>query len=267
MAATVSSFEIVPGSPDSTVLLHVPHASTHIPDDVRADIVLSDGELAAELAAITDAHTDLVAEQAAEGADVRPWIFVNRRSRLVVDPERFIDGSEELDKVGMGAVYTRTTRGEVLRAPDEAGRQRLIDSYFVPYADAISSLVVDRLRAVGEVSILDMHSYPREALPYELHADGPRPEICIGTDAFHTPDWLRSAALDTMTEASPTGDVGLDSPFWGCYVPLEQYGTNADVHALMLEVRRDVVADHRTALVAGVTALLNRVESAHRTLR
>lgn len=265
--ATMSNFEVIPGSPESTVVLHVPHASTQIPDDVRAGIVLDDAALAAELQAITDADTDLVAEQAAGAAQVRPWIFVNHTSRLVVDPERFIDGTEELDKVGMGAVYTRTTGGAVLRDPSDAERQRLIDDYFVPYADAIASLVRERLAAVGGVTLVDVHSYPREALAYELHGDGPRPEICIGTDAFYTPPSLRDAALDAMAACAPTGEVGLDSPFLGCYVPLEQYGTNPAVRALMLEVRRDVVAGHREALVSGVTALVHWVEAGHRRLR
>ena len=267
MASRLSNFEVIPGSPESSVVLHVPHASTRIPDNVRAGIVLDDAALAAELQAITDADTDLVAEQAAGAAKVRPWIFVNRTSRLVVDPERFIDGTEELDKVGMGAVYTRTTDGSVLRDPTAVDRQRLIDDYFVPYADAIALLVRERLAAVGGVTLVDLHSYPREALPYELHADGLRPEICIGTDDFHTPAWLRDVAQGSMAACAPTGEVGLDSPFWGCYVPLEQYGSNPDIRALMLEVRRDVVADHRQALAAGVTELVDRLGSDQRRLR
>ena len=101
----MSAFEITPGDPSSTVVLHVPHSSTWIPDDVRTGIGLSDEELAAELEAITDRDTDLIAVGAAGLADVRPWLFVNQASRLVIDPERFPDEREELSAVGMGAVY------------------------------------------------------------------------------------------------------------------------------------------------------------------
>lgn len=40
------------------VLLHIPHASTVIPEDVRGQFVLSDDELARELVRMTDWHTD-----------------------------------------------------------------------------------------------------------------------------------------------------------------------------------------------------------------
>lgn len=84
------SFEIVPGDPASTVVLHVPHSSRVIPDEVRAGIVLDDDALAADLDAITDARTDEIALQAADLAGLRPWVFVNRLSRLVVDPSGFL---------------------------------------------------------------------------------------------------------------------------------------------------------------------------------
>ena len=40
------------------MLIHVPHASTRIPASVRAQLVLGDRELAAELLAMTDRYTD-----------------------------------------------------------------------------------------------------------------------------------------------------------------------------------------------------------------
>ena len=69
------------GAPTSGVILHVPHSSRHIPPDVRASILLDDDALAAELDQMTDAHTSVIASQAASSA----WVFVNRHSRLVVD--------------------------------------------------------------------------------------------------------------------------------------------------------------------------------------
>lgn len=227
-----SSFHLLPGAPDSPVLLHVPHSSRAVPADVRAGILLGDDALERELDHITDAHT----AEIAAAAGTAPWRFVNRLSRLVVDPERFPDEREEMAAVGMGAVYTRTTHRAALR-PTGFDPAPLIDRYFAPYAAGMAGAVADRLAATGRAVVIDVHSYPSAPLPYELHGDGPRPPVCLGTDAFHTPPALLDAAREAL---GGFGGVGTDSPFAGTYVPLAYYGREPRVHALMVEMRRDL---------------------------
>lgn len=225
-------FACLAGAADSPVILHVPHASRSVPPEVRAGILLTDSALERESDHIVDAHTDEIAEAAAQAAAVTPWRFVNRLSRLVVDPERFPDEREEMLSVGMGAVYTRTTHGEALRGED-TDPEPLLARFFRPYAEAMARAVADRLAAVGRAVIIDVHSYPSAPLPYELHGHGPRPAVCLGTDSFHTPPALLAAAREAF------GEVGLDSPFSGTYVPLDFHGRDARVSALMVEIRRD----------------------------
>ncbi|MFF2846232.1 N-formylglutamate amidohydrolase [Streptomyces sp. NPDC058001] len=229
------SFRLLPGDPRSPVILHVPHSSRMIPAPVRAGIVLDDDALGSELDHITDAHTAELAASAAHSASVTPWRFVNALSRLVIDPERFPDEREEMLAVGMGAVYTRTTHRAHLR-PDGTDPAPLIDRYFTPYARAMTEAVADRLAATGRAVVVDVHSYPTRPLPYELHGDGPRPPVCLGTDTFHTPPGLLTAA---RTVFAGFGGTGIDSPFASTYVPLEFYGRDARVSALMIEIRRD----------------------------
>ncbi|MFE1414854.1 N-formylglutamate amidohydrolase [Streptomyces sp. NPDC058746] len=229
-------FRLLPGAGTSPVILHVPHSSRTVPESVRAGIVLDDGALERELDHITDSHTADIAAAAAAGCAVTPWQFVNGLSRLVIDPERFPDEREEMLAVGMGAVYTRTTHRERLR-PDGFDGRPLVERWFHPYAEAMKRAVEDRLEAAGRAVIIDVHSYPTEPLPYELHGDGSRPPICLGTDPFHTPARLLAAAEKAF---AGFGGTGLDSPFAGTYVPLEHYGKDDRVSALMVEIRRDV---------------------------
>ncbi|MEU6574790.1 N-formylglutamate amidohydrolase [Streptomyces sp. NPDC046805] len=236
MTVAVPSFELLPGADDSPVILHVPHSAREIPSDVREGIVLDDAALTRELDHITDAHTEEMARRAGRLAGLTPWRFVNRLSRLVVDPERFPDEREEMRAVGMGAVYTRTTHRAALR-PDDTDPEPLLDRYFRPYARAMTEAVRERLAATGRAVVIDVHSYPTEPLPYELHGDGPRPPICLGTDAFHTPPELTELARVSFAGC---GETGLDSPFGGAYVPLEFHGTEPRVAALMVEIRRDL---------------------------
>ncbi|GAA3507315.1 N-formylglutamate amidohydrolase [Streptomyces showdoensis] len=230
-----ASYRLLPGAAHSPVLLHVPHSSRVIPDAVRAGIVLGDEELERELDHITDAYTEDIAAEAAASAGTTPWRFVNRLSRLVVDPERFPDEREEMLAVGMGAVYTRTTHRAELR-PDGFDPAPLLDRYFHPYARAMADAVAERLETAGRVVIVDVHSYPTRTLPYELHGEGPRPSVCLGTDAFHTPPALLAAARNAF---AGFGEVGTDSPFAGTYVPLAHYRRDPRVGALMVEIRRD----------------------------
>ncbi|MDF3301772.1 N-formylglutamate amidohydrolase [Streptomyces tropicalis] len=235
MPGAAPSFSLLPGDPASPVILHVPHASRTVPAEVRAGIALDDAALEGELDHLTDAHTDRLAEEAAGRCAVAPWRFVNRLSRLVVDPERFPDEREEMLSAGMGAVYTRTSHRAVLR-PADADPEPLLARYFRPYARAMAGAVAGRLAATGRAVIVDVHSYPTGALPYELHGAGPRPPVCLGTDAFHTPPELADLA---RTAFAGCGGTALDTPFAGVYVPLDFHGRDQRVSALMVEIRRD----------------------------
>ncbi|MFD3533272.1 N-formylglutamate amidohydrolase [Streptomyces sp. NPDC058664] len=238
-AVSSGGFLLHPGAPDSPVILHVPHSSRVVPPDARAGITLDDAALERELDHITDSWTAELAAGAAEAAPLTPWRFVNGLSRLVVDPERFPDEREEMLAAGMGAVYTRTTHRDELR-PDDFDGQPLIERYFQPYARALTDAVAERLATVGRAVIIDVHSYPTKALPYELHGDGPRPPVCLGTDPFHTPAPLLDAARRAF---DGFGGTELDTPFAGTYVPLRYYGKAPEVTALMVEIRRDLYMD------------------------
>ncbi|MEV3856425.1 N-formylglutamate amidohydrolase [Streptomyces sp. NPDC050095] len=261
---TAPAHRLVPGDPASPVVLHVPHGSRTVPPDVRANLLLDDAALERELDLITDARTQDIARRAARSAPVTPWRFVNERSRLVVDPERFPDEREEMRAVGMGAVYTRTTQRSPLRPEPPADEGELLATYFHPYAEAMTRAVEDRLAATGRAVIIDVHSYPSRALPYELHGEDPRPPVCLGTDPFHTPDDLLALAREAF---APLGEIGLNTPFAGTYVPLRHYGKDARVTALMLELRRDVYLDEpvtpHDGLAEAAACLAHLVEAVH----
>ena len=239
----ISAPQVTAGAAGSRVLLHVPHAGTLVPSWVRANLLLDDAELAAEIAALTDHHTDALALAAADRAAVPPSVVVNSVSRFVVDVERFPDAREEMAAVGMGAVYTHGTRRQRLRADAPAHAEALLAAYFRPWGQAVAGLV-----DAGAAVLLDVHSYPREPLPYERHADGPRPPVCLGTDPAHTPSWLSAAAQTAFADF----DIGLNSPFSGAYVPEGRAAA-----ALMIEIRRDVQAAREADLVAALAALVD----------
>ena len=234
-----SNFEIVAGDPTSHLIIHVPHSARFIPEEVRSDILLSDVDLEAELNEMTDSLTaEMVLHATAELA-IRPTLFINKFSRLVIDPERFPDEREVMNQVGMGAVYVKTSSGGALRDPNFDGKN-LITNYFHPYAKALTDLVSNKLQDHGKVLIIDFHSYRSDQRPNAINHGQARPPICIGTDSFHTPVSLIELVQNTFAEF---GESVLNQPYAGTYVPLDFYLVDPRVSSIMLENRADLLVD------------------------
>jgi len=206
-------------APGPSAVMHIPHSSRIVPDDVRRTFVLSDAALEQELLRLTDLYTD-------ELFSLDPLAAVSVMfgvSRFVVDPERFIDDAlEPMAARGMGAVYTATTDGAPLRASLNASqRAELLARFYTPHHAALEAATASVLDATGQCLILDGHSFPTEPLPCDLNQDRPRPEICIGTDPFHTPSALATEAANGFAACGL--DVAIDRPYSGALVPARWY--------------------------------------------
>jgi N-formylglutamate deformylase len=253
------------GDEESPLVVHVPHAGTWLPDPERGQLLLDDEELDIELKQMTDWFTDGLAFDGLRGAEVSAAVFANRASRLLIDPERFVDDSEAMLAVGMGAVYQSTSDQRPLRCPDPDRDDRLLDRWFHPYAAALSDLVSTTLARCGRAVLVDLHSYPSKPLPYELDGEAPRPGVCIGTDAFHTSEHLTSAAVESMSGSE--WKVGLNTPFVGTYVPLDFFGQVPEVQSVMVEIRRDLYQhEPGGALHQGYGALVEHLSVLFREL-
>jgi N-formylglutamate deformylase len=148
---------------------------------------------------------------------------------------------------GMGAIYTRTSTGEVLRAqPNTADRQALLDRWYWPHHVMLDRMVNDVTARSGVCLIVDCHSFPSVALPYELDQTSDRADICIGTDLFHTP----SAVRDSIVAAAQVEGYStiVDAPFSGALVPHASYRKDRRVLSVMIEVNRRLYMDEDTGL-------------------
>ena len=236
--------EIVsPAGARAPVVAHVPHASTVIPDDVRAELLISHAELADELLRLTDWYADaLFGGLRDQGAT----LFFNRLSRLVFDPERFLDDSAEpMAARGQGAVYWQGSELQQLREPSSELWGKRVRDLYQPYHRALDSVVAKLLAELGTCTVIDCHSFPTEPLRSEIDQSADRPDICIGTDETHTPPELADALEASFTEAGLR--VQRNSPFAGTFVPSGYYGREPRVRSVMIEVRRGLYIDEATA--------------------
>ena len=79
----------------SAVVFHIPHSSTHIPDEYLIGIVMSEEELRQEVVWSTDMYCDELFDTGFGMTVKAPF------SRLACDVERFRDDSEELFGQGL----------------------------------------------------------------------------------------------------------------------------------------------------------------------
>jgi len=228
----------------TSVVFHVPHDATVIPDAVKWQFALDTAELRTEVIKMTDHLTlDLFTAGVPACQIVRATV-----SRLVVDVERFADDSlEPMSASGMGVVYQQTSDGKPLRHPITVGdRQVLIDTYYKPHHARLSATTQQILEQSGGVLLIDAHSFSSTPLPCETDQQMPRPDICIGTDDFHTPKFLSDAFIAAFEAAG--FDVRLNSPFSGAMVPMFHYRKESRLNAVMIEVNRKLYLNEATGL-------------------
>jgi len=223
------------GTRMSPIVLHIPHASQTIPEDVRSTFLPDAVTIEHELLIMTDAWTEEVV--AGFGPEAARVIFPV--SRLVVDPERFRDDADEpMAARRMGATYTRLSTGEPLRTLGETERRRLMETYYDPHHARLENAVADALMRFDCCIIVDVHSFSSTPLPHEPDQTVPRPELCIGFDRFHSP-FAKTAALWRICEENGFC-VDLNRPFSGSIVPHRYWNADRRVRSLMLEIRRDL---------------------------
>jgi len=224
------------------VVLHIPHSSRDVPAEERHAICLDDAELHTELLRMTDAETDqLFPRTPVEAARV-----VFPISRLICDVERFpSDEDEPMVTRGMGVIYTRTSNGDVLRAPPDATTRRsVLDRWYWPHHSQLEQLVNHVVTQSDVCLIVDCHSFPSVALPYELDQTGQRADFCLGTDSFHTPSFLRNVMVAAARDAGYS--VAVDVPFAGALVPPASYRKDRRVLSVMIEVNRGIYMNEDT---------------------
>ena len=205
------------------LLIHVPHASTFIPEDVWQEFLVPKDQVEAEALASADLYTDEMARQAWPQAK----IVQAQVSRIVVDVERYDDDNkEEMAAVGRGALYTHDhTQMRIRESLPKQRREELLARYYRPHWHELKA------QAAG-ATLIDLHTYPAEPWSIERHAQGSRPEIDIGfTEGLTPPSWVSALSQHFHQQGY---DVGHNTPYEGVI----DSGARA---AVMIEIRRDIV--------------------------
>ena len=230
------------------IVLNIPHSSTYIPNDKGYNKALIQGEINL----LTDWFTDVI-------FDI-PNIdrLVATFSRCYCDVERLPDHLEEMSKKGMGWYYTMTDSGERFCDDSEPMIKEIVwKNTYVAYHKALIKKIKSKLAKHDKALIIDCHSFTDKPLIRDDDQTTPRPDICIGTDAFHTPANLIKTVVDVFEENGYL--VKINSPYAGTMMPLVYYKKNSAVQSIMIEINRKLYIDKNLNPLPGAIKKLNSI--------
>lgn len=206
---------------NSPVIIHIPHSSTYIP---IIDNYVSEIDTMLENIKLVDKHTSIF------NVD-NITKLVTPFSRIFCDVERFEDENEPMFKIGQGFYYTHTSNGDLLRTENEILKKLIYKNYYLKHHEQLTALVENKLNRFNKAIIFDCHTFSGKAINVEN-----LPEICIGTDVYHT-----SPELELRVKAIFCNyEVAINNPYSGTIVPKKYYKTNPNVSSIMIEVNQDM---------------------------
>lgn len=251
------------------VVLSSPHSGRHYPESLLRQLRFS----VDQLRALNDGPVDGLLFQ---GCTLGATLCAATYARVVVDLNR---GAHELDpailadpaavpdlqltmkaRAGLGVVPTQLMGRPIYRQRLTSGelRQRLATVY-TPFHARLHALLRERRARFADILLLDCHSMP--TLPSGVKGERPV-DVALGDRFGHScHPGLIEAAERLLGGAGLT--VARNRPFAGGYIT-SHYGRPATgVHALQLELRRDLFMHEAThepnAGYAGLQSLLGRL--------
>lgn len=215
---------------NSNLILNIPHSSTWIPEDCFPKDSEEYRILEADHLNMVDWYTDELFNNGIGVPVIAPV------SRMVCDTERFrADEYESMAGIGMGVCYETTSDLRHRIRITKEHKEHVLKNYYDLHHRNLE-LATDRAEAdVGHVFIMDCHSFSPVPLPYEYDQRPDRPDICLGTDYYHTPGQIDKRAAEFFRRRGYR--VALNRPYSGTIVPLK-YLHKEKIFSMMVEVNR-----------------------------
>lgn len=226
MINTLLATDLIADVIEGQTILHIPHSKTEIPfyDGFNMDYVENETKL------LVDHDTDKIFDI----PNVEPLIF--EYNRIFCDVERLDDEDEPLFEVGRGFYYTKTDDGKDLRILDNEIKEKIKTEFYDKHHNKLIDMVENRLNKFESVLIIDCHSFNDSPLNSDLDKTENRPDISLGVDYFHTPEWLVNKLK--LSFESNNFSVKINSPYSGTIIPLKYYNKDKRVMGIMIEVNK-----------------------------
>ncbi len=220
-------------------VLSIPHCGTEFP----ADLI---NQYAAESLEVLD-DTDWYLEKLYDfAAELGITTIYAKYSRRVIDLNREPKGKPLYDDGRIITAVCPTTDffGEDIYAkkefePNEAEIERRLENYYHPYHQKIDDIIGDLKNEFGQVLFWDAHSIRRRV---ETIRKEPFPDFILGDNDGRTAD---KKFIEIALETLKTSDwqINHNEPFKGGFLTRSKGKPSENVHALQLEMSKDLYMD------------------------
>lgn len=223
------------------LILNIPHASTWIPEECFPKDSEEYRILEADHLNMVDWYTDELFNNGIGVPVIAPV------SRMVCDTERFRDDkNESMAKIGMGVCYSKTHDLKHSISWQKGHKDWVLTHLYDVHHKNLELAVNRALYEQGNALIIDCHSFSPIPLPYEPEQSPNRPDICIGTDPFHTPQVLTDMTVEFFSSRGYS--VKINNPYCGTIVPLKHLDKEKRVSSIMIELNRKLYLIHGSNL-------------------
>lgn len=220
---------------NSNILINIPHSSIYLPTIFTEKLLIDKKYLEKEKDILTDIYTDDLFSN--ENCNILKCNF----SRLFCDVERFRnDKYETMSKIGMGAIYTNTTKGDKLLNKDEEYNEFVLKNFYDKYHNHFNKLCENILSSYNKCIIIDAHSFSKELITsLKIPITKNIPDFCIGFEKEFC-DYEIINIIETKIKKN-NYSVTFNYPYSGSIVPNKYYISKDNrVKSIMIEINKKV---------------------------
>ena len=234
------------------LVVDVPHAGEWIPDEVSEEMVVGDRLLRRDLDLYVDRFWGDAPDQGVPliASNVSRYVIDLNRAADDVSPEA-VEGGEKKYEPGYyqerGVVWRETTNGTpVMDEPLEPEAfQRRLDAIYHPYHEALREEIERTRREFGYCILVDGHSMPSKGR--QGHSDPGRRRADIVPGDIDGASCSRTVRWTVEQHYRDHGySVRSNDPYQGGWITRHYGEPERDVHAIQIEVNRDLYMDEET---------------------
>lgn len=228
--------EIISESRLRTVF-HVPHDGNIFPDELMSAVTISAPRFIAYHNAMRDWGVRMLIPEIP-----RSEVVAFEVSRLLCDVERFIDGSEIMEKYGMGYCYEKVYDGTIIKTVSTEQKEKTLKYYKAHHfeVDEVACKYRDR------TLFIDLHSFSEEIIVEDMKSEIKKiPDVCIGYDEKYCPRVLCEIAKNQFIGAGFSVEVNY--PYSGSFVPdcILKGDESTPLASIMIEINKSRLTERK----------------------